>query len=71
MTYKYDHIAEKLLFKEGWIRVPWYIPGTGNEREEGFLRPPPDSEHYIKHYKDTGFILSDKRKEQEWYMDMI
>ena len=35
------------------------------EREEGFLRPPPDSEHYIKHYKDTGFILSDKRKEQE------
>ena len=60
MTYKYDHIAEKLLFREGWIRVPWYIPGTGNQREEGL-----DSEHYIKHYKDNGFILSDKRKEQE------
>ena len=60
MTYKYDHIAEKLLFREGWIRVPWYIPGTGNQREEGL-----DSEYYIKHYKDSGFILSNKRKEQE------
>ena len=60
MTYKYDHIAEKLLFREGWIRVPWYIPGTGNQREGGL-----DSEHYIKHYKDNGFILPNKRKEQE------
>jgi len=35
--YKYDHIIDMLLNKYGWIRVPYWIPGTNTHRLQGIL----------------------------------
>lgn len=35
--YNYDHIIKLLLEKQGWIRVPYWIPGVNTPRLEGIV----------------------------------
>ena len=34
-NYNYDHLIKKLVNEYGWLRVPWWIPGTDTHRLEG------------------------------------
>ena len=33
MKYKFDHIIDILLHRDGWLRVPWWVP-QDQEREQ-------------------------------------
>ncbi len=35
MTYRYDHLAKKLLKDHAWARVPWFIPIRDENKKDG------------------------------------
>jgi len=37
IKYNYNHIIKRLINEHGWLRVPYWIPGTDTHRLEGIL----------------------------------
>ena len=38
MNYKFDHITKRLLTEHGWLRVPWFVPQSQENKKENLLQ---------------------------------
>jgi len=48
MNYTFDHIAKRLLTEHGWIRVPWFVPQSQENKKENLLQKLNKLERIIK-----------------------
>jgi len=48
MNYKFDHIAKRLLTEHGWIRVPWFVPQSQEDKKENLIQKLNRLERIIK-----------------------
>jgi len=48
MNYTFDHITKRLLTEHGWIRVPWFVPQSQENKKENLLQKLNKLERIIK-----------------------
>lgn len=48
MSYKFDHITKRLLTEHGWLRVPWFVPQSQEDKKENLIQKLNKLERIIK-----------------------